>query len=56
MEKMKYIAPDLNQIIIDNEITLQLESQAAPPFGPGESKAGMPDFLLNQSPFNDTVA
>lgn len=32
--KMKYIVPDLKLILIDNEISLSLESE--PPLGPGE--------------------
>jgi len=32
--KMKYIVPELKLILIDNEISLSLESE--PPLGPGE--------------------
>ena len=35
MEKKEYIAPRIEIIFLDNEISLALES--APPVGPGES-------------------
>ena len=35
MEKKEYIAPRIEIILLDNEISLALES--APPVGPGES-------------------
>lgn len=55
MERKKYTVPIVEQIKIDSEITLQLES-LSPPFGPNESKADTPEPGQNQSPFRDTVA
>ncbi len=39
MEKQKktYSIPRIERIVLDNEISLQLES-ATPPYGPGESR------------------
>lgn len=33
--KKKYISPSIEGIVLDNEISLQLESE--PPYGPGEN-------------------
>ena len=46
MEKKKYIAPRIEIIFLDNEISLALES-AAPPAGPSETLNGV------QSPFKE---
>ncbi len=42
-EKQEYIAPTIEKIKLDNEISLQLES--APPDGPGESATLSPEYL-----------
>jgi hypothetical protein len=53
-QKRAYIAPQIEQIKLDNEISLALES--APPAGPGEpggfSKA--PEYF-NNDPFKNNV-
>lgn len=54
MERKKYNVPTVEQIKIDREITLQLES-LSPPFGPDESKLGTQKSALDQSPFRDIV-
>lgn len=51
--KIKYITPQIKLIILDNEISLALES--APPIGPGESREIMPDYLRN-NPFPEEKA
>ncbi len=47
MEKKKYIAPQVELITIDNEISLALES--APPAGPSETLNSV------QSPFKQDI-
>jgi len=43
MENKKYVAPTIEQINIDNEISLALAS--APPAGRGEGAALSPEYL-----------
>ena len=50
-EKRIYRAPLIEQIKLDNEISLVLES--APPFGPGESSLLLPEYF-NPDPFKLT--
>lgn len=45
MKKIKYIAPRIEWIPLDNEISLALES--APPEGPDESRTNMPEHFNN---------
>ena len=47
MEKKKYIAPEIELIELDNEISLALES--TPPEGPGETLNSI------QSPFKQDL-
>ncbi len=55
MEKKKYFAPFVELIVLDNEISLALES--TPPLGPdeGSNLNISPDFL-NQYPLKSPVA
>lgn len=53
MEKKIYTVPKIELVELDNEISLALES--APPFGPGESIAKIPDYF-NNDPFNNSEA
>lgn len=53
MEKNIYITPKIEIIILDNEISLALES--APPVGPDEGKLIVPDFF-NGDPFKTNLA
>jgi hypothetical protein len=46
MEKKKYNSPVIELIILDNEISLALES--SPPFGPGESTNLAPENFQNE--------
>lgn len=43
MEKKKYIAPRIEIIFLDNDISLALES--SPPVGPGEGTNLTPTYL-----------
>jgi hypothetical protein len=53
IQKRKYTEPRLEQIRLDNEISLALES--APPVGPFESaNSNIPDFF-NNDPFKTNV-
>lgn len=51
--KRNYICPQINQIQIDNEISLILSSLEEPIFGPGESISQTPDYFNHDdiSPF-----
>lgn len=55
-EKRKYIIPEIIQIQLDNEISLQLEStQSFPPSGPDESINSItPGYLIND-PFKSAI-
>jgi len=55
MEKKKYFSPLVELIVLDNEISLALESN--PPVGPdeGNNLNNGPDFL-HQSPLKTPVA
>jgi hypothetical protein len=46
--KREYSAPLIDRVLLDNEISLALES--APPAGPGESMNSMPEYF-NNDPF-----
>ncbi|MDD3321855.1 MAG: hypothetical protein PHS59_10470 [Paludibacter sp.] len=46
--KKEYIAPEVIEIILDNEISLSLDS--LPPYGPGESIGTAPEYL-NKDPY-----
>ena len=50
--KKKYTAPVIEIILLDNEISLALES--TPPDGPGEGIVQLTDSL-NRDPFKDFV-
>lgn len=52
MEKSTYIAPQIERIKLDNEISLALES--TPPELPGEGISAAKDHL-NNDPFKFTV-
>lgn len=52
-EKREYNAPIIEQIILDNEISLALESDA--PVGPGEGKLNAPEYL-NSNPYKSNMA
>jgi len=53
MEKKKYLAPVIEIILLDNEISLALES--TPPDGPGEGAFLAPEYL-NNDPFKTGMA
>ena len=46
--KKKYIVPQIKCIVLDNQISLQLESNA--PYGPGENLSNAPEYF-NNDPF-----
>ncbi len=48
--KKEYIEPNIDVIVLDNEISLVLES-STPPIGPSETKNAVPDYFEN-NPFN----
>jgi hypothetical protein len=52
MEKATYIAPQIERIMLDNEIALALESN--PANGPGEGFNKVPEYL-NNDPFKLNV-
>jgi len=52
-EKRNYQTPLIERIHLDNEISLALSSQEAPPSGPGESYA--PEYF-NNDPFKANMA
>ena len=53
MEKVTYIAPQIERIILDNEISLALESTPSP--GPGEGAYNKtPEYLTNE-PFKSNL-
>ncbi len=52
-QKQFYIAPQVELIKLDNEISLQLES--TPPPAPGEAKLNTPDYF-NNDPFKTIQA
>ena len=51
-QKRAYIVPQIEQIKLDNEISLALES--APPFAPGESISKAPEYF-NNDPFRNNI-
>jgi hypothetical protein len=52
MKKRTYIAPQIEQIKFDNEISLALES--VPASGPGETLLQTPEYL-NNDPFKNSI-
>ena len=46
-EKRNYIAPVVELIKLDNDISLQLTSDA--PYGPGENQSKAPEYFNNDS-------
>jgi len=48
----EYIAPLIERIQLDNEISLVLQS--APPFGPGETMNRIPEYF-NNDPFKTNL-
>jgi len=53
--KKEYIEPNIDVIVLDNEISLVLESNE-PPIGPGdETFNNTPDFFKNNPYINDKV-
>jgi len=53
MEKKIYSAPQIEQIILDKEISLALESN--PPAGPNEGAFLTPD-CLKSDPYKDNIS
>jgi len=51
MKKKSYAAPQVELIVLDNEISLALESLSPPP-GPSEGLNKTPDYLDN-NPFKN---
>jgi hypothetical protein len=57
MKKRTYITPQIEQIVLDNEISLALESTGTPPTAPGEPVVvgfGAPEYF-NNNPFNSNL-
>jgi hypothetical protein len=52
MEKTKYESPRIERVVLDNTISLVLES--SPPAGPGESMNNTPDNF-NNDPFKSNI-
>jgi len=52
MEKKKYFSPIIELIVLDSDISLQLESN--PPEGPGETGRLAPEYLHND-PYKTTL-
>ncbi len=50
--KRAYFAPQIEQIKLDNEISLALES--SPPTGPGEPTSQAPEYF-NNDPFKTII-
>jgi len=50
--KRNYIAPAVELIKLDNEISLQLTSDA--PYGPGENQSKAPEYF-NSDPFKENL-
>jgi hypothetical protein len=50
-EKQFYIAPQVERVGLDNEISLQLES--TPPPAPGEAKLNAPPEYFKNDPFKN---
>ena len=48
-KRASYIQPIVKKIVLDNEISLALES--SPPFGPSESSNKAPEYF-NNNPLN----
>lgn len=53
MEKNRYKSPTIERVILDNTISLVLES--SPPAGPGEALNNAPDYF-NNDPFKSNNA
>ena len=53
VNKNRYIVPKIDRIVLDNEISLTLDS--APPAGPGEPTGYAPDYF-NNDPFKPNLA
>lgn len=51
-ENSSYIQPQIERIKLDNDISLQLDSE--PPTGPGEPTTLAPDYL-NNDPFKNNL-
>lgn len=52
-EKREYCSPVIEQIMLDHEISLTLDS--TPPEGPGESLTKAPEYF-NNDPFKGSIA
>lgn len=50
--KQAYTQPEIEHVVMDNEISLQLESAAPAPPGDPVSDSMVPGFV-NQNPFKD---
>lgn len=55
INKKQYINPQIELIVLDNEISLALESNLEPPLGPDESRNSAPEYF-NNNPFNEEKA
>ena len=54
-KKRCYSTPQIEQILLDNEISLALES-TTPPEGPGESGTGYAPEYMKNDPFKNNMA
>ncbi len=52
--KQTYVIPQVERIVLDNEIALQLESSNTPPKAPGEAHLQAPEYNSND-PFKATM-
>ena len=53
MKKREYTTPQIEEVLLDNEISLSLASD--PPFGPDEITNSTPVYL-NNDPFKTDIA
>ena len=52
IQKQEYTTPSIEIVLLDNEISLQLES--TPPRAPGEAKLNAPEYI-NYDPFRTNI-
>ena len=52
IDKKQYSSPNIQCVVLDNEISLALAS--APPEGPGETMTTTPDYL-NNDPYKNSL-
>jgi len=53
MTKREYTTPQIEQVLLDNKISLSLDS--TPPWGPGEVQNKLTPDYLNNDPFKTDI-